>query len=86
MENNKTIIERHTVKIDEGKYSFSVTAAISELDARITNFYKVLDEVKEALTGYAKWAEEVDQRLQKLDPKILLPGDSEFQETVNKLK
>lgn len=64
---------------------FNIFGALSELDARIKNYYTVLDEIKEVLTGYAKWAEETDIRLQKVDPKILLSGDKEFQDTVSKI-
>lgn len=86
MEENKNILDRHTIEVEPGVKKLDLVNLLLELDARQKNVIKVLDEIKEVLTGYAKWAEEVDQRLQKLDPKILLPGDSEFQDTISKLK
>lgn len=72
MENKKTIIGRHT---EEGK--FMIGNALLELEARIKTCYSVIDELKEALQGYASWASKVDERLQKLDPKIEIISEYE---------
>lgn len=85
MEENKNILDRHTIEVEPGVKKLDLVNLLLELDARQKNVIKVLDEIKEVLTGYAKWAEETDIRLQKVDPKILLSGDKEFQETVSKI-
>lgn len=79
------IIERNTVEVD-GVKKINVQTALLEIDARIKTIYQMMDEIKEVLQGQAKWSEETDIRLQKLDPKLLLSGDKDFQDTVNQIK
>lgn len=76
----KNIIERNT---EDG--AFKLGQALLELDARIKTVYSVIDEIKEVLQGQAKWSQETDERLQRLDPKIILPGDEDFNNTIRKL-
>lgn len=82
MEAPKNIIERNT----ESDGSFKLGQALLELDARIKTVYSVIDEIKEVLQGQAKWSQETDERLQRIDPKILLKGDKGFDETIGGLK
>jgi hypothetical protein len=79
-EPKKNIIERNT---EDG--AFKLGQALLELDARIKTVYSVIDEIKEVLQGQAKWSQETDERLQRLDPKIILPGDEDFNNTIRKL-
>lgn len=79
-EPKKNIIERNT---EDG--AFKLGQALLELDARIKTVYSVIDEIKEVLQGQAKWSQETDERLQRLDPKIILPGDDDFNNTIRKL-
>ena len=76
----KNIIERNT---EDG--AFKLGQALLELDARIKTVYSVIDEIKEVLQGQAKWSQETDERLQRLDPKIILPGDEDFNNTIGRL-
>ena len=85
MEGGKTIIERHTHEI-EGRHVFKIADALLELDARYKNIHSILNEIKEVLAGQAAWSKETDERLQRLDPKIILKGDKEFDNTLNSLK
>lgn len=86
METAKSIIERHTIEVEPGIKKLDLVSIILELDARIKTTYGVIDEIKEAIQGYASWAKETDERLQKVDPKILLKGDKGFDETINSIK
>ncbi len=79
-EPKKNIIERNT---EDG--AFKLGQALLELDARIKTVYSVIDEIKEVLQGQAKWSQETDERLQRLDPKIILPGDEDFNNTIGRL-
>lgn len=82
----ETIIERHTVTLEDGRSMFKIADAIMELDARIKTYYKALDEVKEVLAGFAAWSEQINNRMNRIDPKIIMPGDEDFNDTLNKLK
>lgn len=79
-EPKKNIIERNT---EDG--AFKLGQALLELDARIKTVYSVIDEIKEVLQGQAKWSQETDERLQRIDPKIILPGDEDFNNTIGRL-
>ena len=79
-EPKKNIIERNTEDV-----AFKLGQALLELDARIKTVYSVIDEIKEVLQGQAKWSQETDERLQRLDPKIILPGDEDFNNTIGRL-
>ena len=76
MENNEerklSFIERHQ---KDGKVI--VVSALHELDARITGMYNLLDEIREGLKGYAEYMEKMDERLEKLEPKIQIFGPNE---------
>lgn len=85
MEAKKNIIERHTHTLEDGRSMFKIADALLEMEARDTTRATIINEVKEVLAGFAKWAEETDARLQKLDPKIILKGDKAFDETINDL-
>ena len=69
-ESKETIIDRHTIEVEEGVKKLDLVNALLELDARIKTVYCVIDEIKEVLQGQAVWSEQVDERLQKIDPKI----------------
>lgn len=85
MEERKNIIERHTHTLEDGRSMFKIADALLEMEARDTSKTTILNEIKEVLAGFAKWAEETDTRLQKVDPKIILKGDKAFDETINDL-
>lgn len=81
MEQNKqNIIERNT---EEG--AFKLGQALLELEARYKNVLAILDEIKEVLQGQAGWSKQVDERLNRIDPKIILSTDKEYTETIDKL-
>jgi hypothetical protein len=84
-EDKKNIIERHTHTLEDGRSMFKIADALLEMEARHTTMLTLINEVKEVLAGFAKWAEETDARLQKVDPKIILRGDKEFDETIKGL-
>lgn len=84
MENKKNIIERHTHEID-GKHVLKIADVLLELEARYKNIHSIIDEIKEVLQGQAAWSKETDERLQRIDPKIILPGDKGFDETIKGL-
>lgn len=84
-ENKKSIIERHTIEVEPGVKKLDLVSVILELDARIKTTYSVIDEIKEVIQGQAAWAKETDERLQRIDPKIILKGDKGFDETLAKL-
>ncbi len=65
MEKEKNLVEKYTT--EEG---FRLWDCILELEARQKNGYVLMEEIKEVLTGFSEWARKVDERLQKLDPKI----------------
>lgn len=83
-ENKKNIIERNTHEI-EGKHVFKIADAFLELEARYKNIHSILDEIKEVLQGQAAWSKATDERLQRIDPKIILPGDEDFNNTIKGL-
>lgn len=92
-EGKKNIIERHTHTMEDGRSMFKIADALLEVEARHGGHSTIINEIKEVLAGFSKWAEEKDQwvketeaRLQKLDPKILLKGDKAFDQTINELK
>lgn len=85
-EGKKNIIERHTHTLEDGRSMFKIADALLEMEARHGGHSTIINEIKEVLAGFSKWAEETDARLQKLDPKILLKGDKAFDETINELK
>lgn len=71
IENKKqSIIERHTLEVEPGVKKLDLVNVLLELDARIKTIYSVIDEIKEVLQGQAAWSQKVDERLQKIDPKI----------------
>lgn len=85
-ENKENIIQRHTIEVSDGIKKLDLINLLLELEARQKNFVAVINEIKEVLSGQAAWSQGVDDRLQKLDPKIVLPGTNEFSDTVSKLK
>lgn len=82
----KNIIERNTIEVEPGIKKLDLVNVLLELDARIKTIYSVIDEVKEVLQGQASWSKEVDERLQRIDPKIILSTDKEYHQTLDKLK
>lgn len=81
----KDIISRNTKEVEPGVKKLDLVNCLLELEARIKNCYSVIDEIKEVLQGQAKWSQETDERLQRLDPKIILPGDEDFNNTIGRL-
>lgn len=84
-EGKKNIIERHTHTLEDGRSMFKIADAFLELEARYKNIHFILDEIKEVLQGQAAWSKATDERLQRIDPKIILPGDDEFNNTIKGL-
>lgn len=71
IENKKqSVVERHTLEVEPGVKKLDLVNVLLELDARIKTIYSVIDEIKEVLQGQAAWSQKVDERLQKIDPKI----------------
>ncbi len=56
---------------------FKLWECLNMIDARIKTVYGVIDEIKEVLQGQAAWSKEVDERLQKIDPKIEIVSEFE---------
>lgn len=86
MEENKNILDRHTVEVEPGIKKLDLVNLLLELDARVKNAILITNELKEVLAGQAAWSKEIDERLQRIDPKIILSTDKSFQDTLDKLK
>lgn len=76
MENKKDkasdFLDRNSV---DGK--IHVQAALLELWARNRTALDILEEIKEALGGLAKYMEEMEERISKLEPTIKIVSETE---------
>lgn len=78
--------EENIVEKYSSEEGFRLWDCLLEIEARQKNLYLLMEEVKEVLTGQAQWSSEVDIRLQRIDPKLILPSDKEFNQTISDLK
>lgn len=83
-EDKRTIIERHTVETEPGIRKLDLVNILLELDARQKNVIALINELREVISGQAAWSKEVDERLQKLDPKIEIVSEYEANKILKK--
>lgn len=75
MENKNTAYEFLQRNQSEGK--IVVQSALVELWARHQSALNEIELLKQALAGYADYMEKMDQRLEKLEPKITIVSEHE---------
>lgn len=63
---------------------FNVHGMCKELEARIKTLYSVIDEMKEVIQGQAKWAEQMELRVKKLEPTIQIYSENDVKIMLNK--
>lgn len=63
---------------------FNIAGMCLELEARLKTAYVVIDELKAAIQGQAKWAEEMEIRLKKLEPTIQVFSENDVKTMLNK--
>jgi len=79
----ENIIDRH---ISEDKTKLNITNCILELDARIKSLSIILEEIKEALQGFSVITIEMNERLNKLSPKIDIVSEAEARSLIGPTK
>ena len=80
----QSIIERYTKKNDKGEpVTFNMAGAVLELDARCKSDAMRLDRIEEALAFFSNWYVKMENIENK---KIILPGDTSFNDLQTKLK
>ena len=66
---NKSLIERHTVGDGESK-KVNAISAFQEIDVRLKTLHLQVQELQEALMGAATLMKELEERVNKVAPKI----------------
>ena len=66
---NKSLLERHTSE-ENGVKKINAVTALQELDVRIKTLHLQIQELQEALMGAATLVKELNERIDKIAPKI----------------
>lgn len=66
---SRSLIERHTLDDGEGK-KINVVTALQEIDVRLKTLNLQIQELQEALMGAATLVNELNDRVNKVAPKI----------------
>lgn len=82
MENN-SLIERHTLGDGETK-KINVVTALQEIDVRLRTLHLQIKELQEALMGAATLVKELNERVDKIAPKIDIVSMDEAKKILSK--
>lgn len=80
---NKSLIERHTIGDGEGK-KVNAISAFQEIDVRLKTLHLQVQELQEALMGAATLMKELEERVNKVAPKIDIVSMDEAKKILSK--
>jgi t-SNARE complex subunit (syntaxin) len=80
---NKSLIERHTLGDGSTKKINAVTA-LQEVDVRLRTLHLQVQELQEALMGAATLVKELNERVDKIAPKIDIVSMDEARKILTK--
>jgi len=82
MENN--LLERHTVTDENGNKKINAITALQEIDVRIKTIVLQIQELQEGLMGAATLMKELEERVNKVSPKIDIVSVQEAKKILSK--
>lgn len=81
---NKGLLERHMVIDDAGNKKINAITALQEIDVRMKTMSLQIQELQEGLMGAATLVKELEERINKVAPKIDIVSVQEAKKILSK--